>query len=1031
MTSAHQHARSFDGPYPHPSAGFVHAAVGFAVTDLKGRFLVVNETFSRITGYSFAELRDLDARSITHSTYIQHYLELVDRLIAGEIPAFVYQKEYVRKNGETVWVRNSVSVVRDALGRAAEIFSICEDVTERKAVQEALRESEERFRVQFKATPVPIFSWRSVGDDFVLVDYNDAADRMTAHGIINLLGRRASQLYVDTPEVIEGMQSCFNQRTTIRKSGDFRLLSTGELKRLDVSFVFAPPDLVMIHTEDITERRQAELDKLEAERQYREMFENANEGMFQTTVEGRFLTANPAMARIFGFSSAAELIRERTDIGVQQYVDPERREELKREIEQHGFVQGFEYEAFRKDRTRLWVSSSVRAVRDQNGGIVHYEGITEDITQRKLAETALRDQKQLLQTIFDHIPVMINFIDEKGRILLVNQEWEKTLGWTQEEVLREGFDLLNECYPNPVDRERVRKFIGDGSEEWANFRLRAKDGHYIDTSWANVLTSNGTSIGIGQDVSQAKRAERFRAAAASLSHGLSGVSSHLEAAILIINVADELIGWDSCSLQLYDTESDLIHTVLAIDTIDGERKVVTPNERRCPTPKCRSVIENGPQLLLRVPPFNFEDDATPFGDTARPSASFMAVPICYGENVVSVLFIHSYQVQAYDETSLKDLQSLADLCGEAINRIRAEQSLSESEEKFRQVAENIEDVIWVLDTTRKKVLYVNPSFQRIWGKSISTGYGVNSEYLSTVHPDDRERVGRMTSERIENSSYTSFEYRIVRPDGDIRWIRTRSFPIRDGEGKTYRLAGVAEDITERKAAETALRDYSRRLLDAQESERKHIARELHDDIGQVLTAVRMNLQSLEKNTESVYSLARVVEGIKVIDEALKRVRDLSFELRPSLLDDLGLAAATRWYIDRFAQRAGIKYEVLIDFENMHERLSRDVETACFRILQEALTNVGRHSHANHISVQLCAHQSRLFLSVKDDGIGMEGAALGFSANDKPTLGLRGMEERALAVAGHLEIISVVELGTEVRVSFPFAQTEEPVAHARF
>ncbi len=1030
MTSfAHQQVRSFDGPYSNPSAGFAHAAVGFAVTDLKGRFLNVNESFSRITGYSFAELRELDARSITHTAYIQDYLALVDKLIAGEIPAFVYQKEYVRKNGETVWVRNSVSAVHDAFGGPTEIFTICEDITERKAVQTALRESEERFRVQFKATPVPIFSWRSVGQDFVLVDYNDAADRMTAHGIINLLGCRASQLYIDTPEVIEGMQSCFNQRTTIRMSGDFRLLSTGELKQLDVSFVFAPPDLVMIHTEDITERRQAELDKLEAERKYREMFENANEGIFQTTVDGRFITANPALARIFGFSSVAELISERTDVAAQQYVDPERREELKREIERHGFVQGFEYEAFRKDGTRLWVSSSVRAVLDQNGEIAVYEGIAEDITQRKLAETALRDQKQLLQTIFDHITVMITFFDEKGRILLVNQEWEKTLGWTQEEVLSEGFDLLNECYPNPVERERVRKFIGEGSEQWADFRIRVKDGHYIDTSWANVLTSDGTSIGIGQDVTQAKRAERFRAAAASLSHGLSGVSSHLEAAILIINVADELIGWDSCSLQLYDTESDLIHTVLAIDTIEGERKIVTQPGSRHPSSKCRSVIENGQDLLLRVPPFNFEDDASPFGDTERPSASFMAVPIRYGENVVSVLFIHSYQQQAYDETSLKDLQSLADLCGEAINRIRAEQSLSESEEKFRQVAENIEDVIWVLDTDKKKVLYVNPSFQRIWGKNISNAYGLHSEYLSTVHPDDRKRVKRLTAERIENSSYTSFEYRIVRPDGDVRWIRTRSFPIRDGEGKTYRLAGVAEDITDRKAAETALRDYSRRLLDAQDSERKHIARELHDDIGQVLTAVRMNLQSLEKK-RSVYSPTRVAEGIKVIDEALKRVRDLSFELRPSLLDDLGLAAATRWYIDRFAQRAGIKSEVVIDFENVHERLSRDVETACFRILQEALTNVGRHSHANHISVQLSAQQSRLFLSVKDDGIGMEGAALGFSANDKPTLGLRGMEERALAVAGHLEIISVMELGTEVRVSFPLTQPEEPVAHAQ-
>jgi signal transduction histidine kinase len=146
-----------------------------------------------------------------------------------------------------------------------------------------------------------------------------------------------------------------------------------------------------------------------------------------------------------------------------------------------------------------------------------------------------------------------------------------------------------------------------------------------------------------------------------------------------------------------------------------------------------------------------------------------------------------------------------------------------------------------------------------------------------------------------------------------------------------------------------------------------------------------------------------------------------------LLDDLGLVAATRWYVDRYAKNAGINAEVHADFENSRTRLSREVETACFRILQEALTNVARHAKAAHVVVVLTSVDSKLFLLVKDDGVGMEASALHDRENNLSTLGLRGMEERAHAVAGRFEIISGLSLGTEVRVSLPIDSLEQSTA----
>lgn len=994
-----------------------HAAVGFATTDLTGRILDANKAFCRITGYDADELRQLNVMEITHPDYRISSGTLLRRMVAGEMSAFVIQKEYVKKNGAHVWVQNSVSLVRDTEGDPHSVVILSEDISERRVIQNALRESEERFRVQFKATPVPIFSWRRVENDFVLIDYNEAADRITNHAIIHLLGRRASQLYVNTPEAIEGMEQCYAQKTTIRKSGEFRLLSTGELKYLDVSFVYVLPDLVMIHTEDITERIRAEAAKLEAERKYREMFEHANEGVFQTTPDGRFLTANPALARILGFSSPEELIRERTNIGAQQYPDAQRREEFKRLLDRFGVVRGFEYEAIRKDGRRIWMSDSVRAVRDENNKVLYYEGIAEEITERKNAEIALRKQKELLQTIFDHIPVMINFLDENHGLQFINNEWQRTLGWTIEDLNNSEQGLLDIFYPDPKDREHAKEFIAQASGEWSNFRTRVKDGRTIDTSWAVVKTESGMLVGIGQDVSQQKRAEQLTAATAELSHGLSGARTTLEAATLITNVVNKLFGWHSCSLQLYDAESRSIKPILSMDTIGGERKMVTPTELIMPTPRGQQVIESGAHLLLRQTPLEFEDEAVPFGDVDRPSASIMTVPIRYRQSVVGLLSIHSYEVQAYDDASLRDLQMLADFCGEALNRIRAEQSLYESEERFRQIADNIDDVIWVADLKSHNLLYINPAFETIFGLAPDPLYHSLTSYKGTVHPEDRERVLRLMQER-GNGGFASFEYRIIRPDGSVRWIRTRSFPIRDTDGKAYRLAGVAEDITERKRAETDLRDYSRRLIEAQENERKHIARELHDEVGQVLTAVRINLQSLAQTHTTSESLSQIGDGVRVIDEALKRVRDLSFELRPSLLDDLGLAAATRWYVYRYAQRAGIKADVEIEFESTHTRLGREVETACFRILQEALTNIARHAHAKHVFVLLTIVEGKLFLSIKDDGVGIESSGFQSNGSHRATLGLRGMKERALAVSGNLEIVSAFLRGTEVRATFP-------------
>jgi signal transduction histidine kinase len=231
------------------------------------------------------------------------------------------------------------------------------------------------------------------------------------------------------------------------------------------------------------------------------------------------------------------------------------------------------------------------------------------------------------------------------------------------------------------------------------------------------------------------------------------------------------------------------------------------------------------------------------------------------------------------------------------------------------------------------------------------------------------------------------------------------------------VQGVARDISDRKRAQEALRTYSQRLIEAQEAERQAIARELHDEIGQVLTAVRINLQSLQSSTPTRIKPPQIDESLGIVDEALDRVRELSLNLRPSVLDNLGLSSALRWYVDRYARRGGIIADLKSDLED-GTRLRLEVETACFRIVQEALTNVMRHARATHVLVRLTRANGSLNLEIKDNGVGFNADALLKDSPPAWALGLRGMEERAVAAQGRLEIESAPMRGTEVRASFP-------------
>ena len=229
---------------------------------------------------------------------------------------------------------------------------------------------------------------------------------------------------------------------------------------------------------------------------------------------------------------------------------------------------------------------------------------------------------------------------------------------------------------------------------------------------------------------------------------------------------------------------------------------------------------------------------------------------------------------------------------------------------------------------------------------------------------------------------------------------------------------LQKESVQRKQTEKSLQALSRQLLNAQEQERRRIAHELHDEIGQALSAIMVNLEAIELRPEPASMAQRLRDTIGVADSTLQQVRNLSLDLRPSMLDDLGLAAALRWHLDQQAQRTGFVGQFIAD--TLEGELDPDIRVTCFRIAQEALTNVVRHAQAQRVMVELHQLDDELKLSIRDDGVGFDVRKAWKSAVHGASLGVLGMQERAQLAGGQLVIDSAPGRGTDVRASLPLS-----------
>jgi PAS domain S-box-containing protein len=360
------------------------------------------------------------------------------------------------------------------------------------------------------------------------------------------------------------------------------------------------------------------------------------------------------------------------------------------------------------------------------------------------------------------------------------------------------------------------------------------------------------------------------------------------------------------------------------------------------------------------------------------------------------------------------------------DRRRTEEALRESEERHRIISELTSDYNYTvrIDADGTSTLeYVTEGFTRITGYTVEE-VNARGGWIILIHPDDLD-VAWQGHLHVMSGVVNTSEIRLISKKGETRWVRNLNKPVWDAaQGRVIRIIGAAQDVTESIQAEEDLREsrvrlqvLSRRLIAAQENERRRLALELHDEIGQTLTAIGINLQAVKAGGDKVPHPA-LAEAIAIVDQATEQVRHLSLDLRPSVLDDLGLEAALRWYAERQIRRTGLA--VHLD-THLDGRLSAEQETACFRVAQEALTNIARHAHAARAWIELQQRGPAVELAIRDDGVGFDPTAVLRRTTFATHFGLLGMQERIELLGGTFAVESQPGQGTSIRARFFTAQ----------
>jgi PAS domain S-box-containing protein len=781
--------------------------------------------------------------------YLQQWRQKKNR---GESVPMEMELDIVRKEGEVRMLRLSMTYV--TIDNDTHVYSTFNDITEYKRAEEALKQSESKYRSMVLAAPIGV----GVVVNRVFEEVNESLCAMTGYSREELLDRSSQIVYPDEEEFLRVGKVKYAE---IREKGVGHIEMRWKRKDGEIRDIFLSS--AMIDTNDplkgtaftaldITERKRAEIVLKESEEKFRTVIEQASEGICLLDEKGRVIEWNRGMERIWGLSKNQVAERPFHEILYQASLPKERGSERKdyyhnvilealRTGKSSLFNHPIEADISKPDGEIRTIQQIIFPIRTDRG--FRIASVTSDITERKRAEKSLQESEMRYRALVENSLIGIG-ISQGNRIVYANRSLMTIYGYTDFSELASK-PLLD--YLTPQSQAVIREWgqksdRGEPVPMEMELDIMRKDGgvRTLQLSMAHVTIDKENYIySTFIDVTERKRTEEALK------------ESELQYRTTIDSMGDAIQVMDgNMRLVLFNKAFQDWHRRLGLSTevIGKELYEVFPFLPESVRDEYDSVFRSGEMLLTQ--------ESMQLGGQDIFTES-RKIPVIKDKQVIQVITV------ATDVTERKS----------------AERALRRSEELFRQLAENIHEVFWVRDFKTRRIEYVSPAFEEVWGRPCRSMYEDPELFIKTIHPDDLSRIGGAI-EAQRRTGVVDEQYRIIRPDRTIRWVRARTYPVKDARGGVYRAVGVAEDVTDFKHAEETLK----KSRDAfRLASLGTLAAGISHEINQPLTALKVKVDGmlywgtenpdlLQKNL--VPNLTFISDEAEKIDHIIQHMRSL-------------------------------------------------------------------------------------------------------------------------------------------------------------
>ncbi len=665
-----------------------------------------------------------------------------------------------------------------------------------------------------------------------------------------------------------------------------------------------------------------------------------------------------------------------------------------------------------------------------------------DITERKKAERTIKESEKKYRILVEQAAEAIAIFDQHLNFIDVNSAACQITGFTQEELLKLNVkDIVPEedfaSIPSQLAEVIAGKTVVNES------RLRRKDGTIINIEVSAKMLEDGMVQTITRDITERKQAERRDFLIKSLLELFARKASRKE---YLDSVTELIHNWCGChcigirvvnenryipyeSYVGFTKEFLKLENMLSLDTdvcacvrvFKGE---FDPQDNSVMTQNGSLYINNSIKFMKGL---TEKEKMRYRGNCMRHGfLSIAIIPMRYYEQILGAIHLADERERILPLDTIQFLESTAvPLIGEALHRFNMEEALRGSEASLYEAQRVAHLGNWDWNI-QKNQLHWSDEIYRIFGLSPQQFGATYEAFLDSVHHDDREAVKAAVNEALYEKKPYSIDHRIVLPDSTVRTVHGQAEVTFDEDGKPVWMLGTVQDITDLKRAGEELkrsyeqfRNLSAHLQSVREEERINIAREIHDELGQALTALKIDTSMLGTKLYPDHKplIEKTESMIKKIDETIQSVKRICTELRPAILDHFGLSAAIEWHTGEFEKLTGIKSD--ISFEPKEIIADQDISIAVFRILQEALTNVARHAEATAVKINLKLKDGNIILEVEDNGKGITEMQI---SNHK-SFGLLGIKERVNFLGGDVKINGLRNKGTNLTVSIPLRKKE--------